>query len=359
MPLPVPNEMAQQPMTAVRVARPVSTATGQAPQQIMSLLHGRCKAILGSNAGLPLANGDVRWTYKHEPAARVLKVELRLNVGTTTAARATIATSLNGSTTKLAGTTDEQDGTVALGCPTTRIRVPSRHVCYFDTSGLTVGSLYDLLVTTGTSAGTPQGIYSLSAETLPRDVLDPENNPSTDQGIQFAFPRGDNPIFAGSATTAADAGGGTERYIYELDQWRAKSVRYPLQIATVENDTYSWNTTSATFANLTGIGTAAFNARVTRFYTTSVKGAYKARCRYKVTGGGNAVLRITSTSVAAGTTDNNDSATLTSAAYAWSDPWAVSMATDGTLQETVLTVQGKTTAGTFYVDSIVVYPNES
>lgn len=353
----VPTRAPLQFMAAARVARPVSQPCGEAYTGVMHFLHGRCKSIVGSVSGLARTNGDVRLSYRHEAGARALLVHVSLNDGTDATARAIVDVQLNGSSSALGGTTSFLNNSSVLACPTSRSRVTQVYEKYFDVSGLTVGTVYDLLVSPSTSAGTPQGVYSVAAYVVPRDSMDPENNPSTDQGTAFYFCRGWNPIFAGSASTAADTGGGTERLVYEMDRRRKYATTYPLQLATIENDTYAFQTTSAAFANLTNLDSVSFRCMATRLYTTATGGTYQARIRYK-SAGGNGTIRFATTPVG-GAATNYDITLTTSAAYAWATG-AVTLGTGGTNQEVDIAIQAKVAGGgTLYIDSIALYSNES
>lgn len=324
----------------------------------MAFLHGTCKQIICSSAGLyrNTTYGNIRYSYKHEPAAKAVVVVVRLNDGTDATASLTCQVGINAVTTVLGGTSTVLDGSSTLYAPTSRSRVPQAYVKYLDPSGLTVGTVYDLLIAPSTVAGSPRGVYSVSAYVIPRDVFDAENNPSTDQGSAFYFPRGWNPIYAGSDTDAADTGGGLERYVYEMDRRRKYAITYPLNLARNEIDADAYSTTSAVFATLTNLSTASFRCRATRLYTTATVGTYQARVRYK-SAGGDGVLRIITTPVG-GSSTNNDVPLATAAGYGWTTA-AVTIDTSGTNQEADITIQAKVAAGTLYIDSLAVYSNES
>jgi hypothetical protein len=197
----------------------------------------------------------------------------------------------------------------------------------------------------------------VSAYVIPRDAFDAENNPSTDQGSAFYFPRGLNPIWEGSASTAGDSGSGLERYVYEMQRRRQYMTTYPIHLVRNEVDADAYQTTSAVHATLTNLGTARFRVRATRLFTTATAGTYQARVRYK-SAGGNGTLRFVTTPVGGGAT-NNDITLTTSAAWAWATG-AVTIATSGTLQEADIAFTGLVAGGgTLYIDTISLYSNES
>jgi hypothetical protein len=364
--LTVPNRWPHVPLEAARIASPVASGVFGDMISQGAFLLGRNKAILGSLSGLPKANGTISLWYIKEPGDKALLVRVLLNEGAAAGASATVATSLRttaGADTgvgTLSGTTSRLNGTDAVECSRTDLRLPTPHERVFDVSTLTVGTRYEIRVVTASSSGTAQGLHSLSAYVIPRDALDPAGAPTTEPGVSPPYAMARNPIFAGSATTAGDAGQGTERIIYVLDEARAKSRRW-MQMATLQSDTYAWARTAAGFAVLDnwrysgGAGDPRFTTRAKRLYGTSVENTLQAIVHYRTTNGAaTGVLRIARESDAA-TIDVNlaGSTTYTSATA------ALLFATSDTDGEESWTFTASCSAGTLYIAGIAFRDNET
>lgn len=364
MSLHVPNTWPHVPLEATRVRYPVGAGPlGDLVAQGAFLL-GRNKAIVGNVSGLPRANGTVSFWWLKEPGDKALLVRVLMHRGAAAGARATVASSIRttagvdtGAGT-LSGTTTRH-GIEPIECSRTDLRVPSPHERVFDVSSLTVGTRYEIRVTTASSSGTAQGIHSLDVYAIPRDAMNPQSSPSTEPGVSPPFVMARNPIFAGSASTAGDAGQGTERLVHVMDQVRSQTRRYPLQIATIQSTTHAWSRTNVAFGDLDwkfagGAGVPRFTTRAKKLYAAGTDNALQASVLYSTSSGAaTGTLRLTRESDGA-TYD----VTLPGSTSFTNATGSVFLETGGAEGEDSWTLTGKATAGTLYIAGIALYDNE-
>ena len=345
------------------VGRPAASATALAWSDAAAFLQGRAHmACVGSVSRMVLTGGgtnDYYLGYVRSRSARVLRVVCELNVfAGATPVTATLAPSLTGATT--IGNAAPLDGSSALPLPSAALRRGEEYERYFDVSGLTVGTLTWIRVTVGAGTGTHQGLYRLSAYEVPRAALDPASAPSVDGGLNPAWglPRGD--VFAGSGSTAADAGAGMERVLHQLDSARTEGHRTVLSLCTVEDTTYCWihagTGALADFVMYTTGYAPTFRVRARRIGAASATGSTnKIAVRYNINHASGATFRVTR---ADGTTTD---VTLANTAGAWAvATQTLPLSTANTDQEDTLAFRINAPGGTnCYVSAIYVYDQES
>jgi len=358
---PAPDHHVASSFPGVRIARPVGFPVGGVWVEQLGYLLGYCKHEVASVTRLPTVNGTTAIRYVRSPGAVALLLCVRPNVGTSVGDRMTVSPSVGGAGT-LAGTSTVLDGTTGIATATSTDGTPDRYFRYFDVSGLTVGTGYELVVTTASHTGTSKGIFSMRVEEIARVTTDPVGAPSTDPGVAWVWPRGGNYLFSGSASAASDGGAGFERIIGQLDDARSKVRRFPLNICSMDSDANAWSTTSAAFANPTWNFTGAatrprWYTRAKRLYGTSTANQLTARVRYK-SAGGELQVRIITTPVG-GAATNNDIVCPLAAAHGTIATGAVTIATSGTNQEAFIEIEEKVAGGgTAYVSAISLHDNE-
>jgi len=180
-------------------------------------------------------------------------------------------------------------------CSATNERLRKSQAGYLSLSGLSTTSVHTALFTM-TCTNAQQGLASLSMTECPYAAIDPSGNPTTEPGINEAWPDARNRIFAGSSSTGA----GTQRLIEEARLARIRHRRH-WQIATHESSGYTWLRAAGSpgFGALNwqgGTGTAydpTFYMRAAR-RSAVVGNYYKFYARYKWGGvAGSALIRIT------------------------------------------------------------------
>lgn len=342
------------------VGRPAASATALAWSDAAAFLQGRAHmACVGSVSRMVLTGGgtnDYYLGYVRSRSARALRVVCELNVfAGATPVTATLAPSLTGATT--IGNAAPLDGSSALPLPSAALRRGEEYERYFDVSGLTVGALTWIRVAVGAGTGTHQGLYRLSAYEVPRAALDPASAPSVDGGLNPAWglPRGD--VFAGSGSTAADAGAGMERVLHQLDSARTEGHRTVLSLCTVEDTAYCWSDIGAagprTFQMYTSGYIPTFRVRVRRLYTTATTNACKIAIRYNLNHASGGTWHV----YTGGTTN----VTLANTAGAWAvATGSLAIETNGGSQEMAIQFGSTVPIGaTLYVSSILIYDQES
>lgn len=353
----VPTDFRANRFGALRVAGPVSHIAGSAWSDELAWLLGRATHEVASLTRLPSALGTLGIRYAPSPGAVGLLVLVRPNPGTSLGDRMTIAAAY-GSSSALAGTTHMLDGSTARPCVTSADRVPDTYYTVFDVSGETVGTAQELTVTSASSSGAPLGLYSVRVAEIPRSAIDPANDPTTDVGLNYVWPRPGNFIYAGQE--AGDAADGMERLIGQLGQARTNVKRY-LQWSTLDNDTYAAVTTSATFADpnwhFTGAGTTPrWYTRAKRLYSTSTTNVVKARLRYK-SPTKDLIVRFAVTP-AGGSTTNYDITCPASGTYTTATG-DVQLDTSGTYGVCYVEVQTKIASTTGYLSAWSLHDNET
>lgn len=345
------------------VGRPAASATPLAWSDAAAFLAGRAhkNVVLNTSRMVTTTGGGTKtyyFGYVRSRGAQALRIVLELNTySVANPSTAKVSLTLTGATV-LAGTnTAPLDGTTELACPTSRLRRVEEYERYFDVSGLTVGALNWIAVTVAAGVYTHRGLYRLSAYEVPRPALDPASNPSTDPGLNPAWglPRGD--VFAGSGSTAADAGAGMERVLHQLDSARSEGHRTVLSLCTVEDTTDCWSDIGAagprTFQMYTSGYIPTFRVRVRRLYTSATTNACKIAIRYNLNHASGGTWHV----YTGGTTN----VTLANTAGAWAvATGSLAIETNGGDQEMAIQFGSTVPIGaTLYVSSILIYDQES
>lgn len=368
MPRAVPAAWPNVPLRAARVAAPVASLFGSDLGGQLTWLQGAPKTIVGSVAGLPLANGTSHLRYYKSPGAIALLVTVLPNHAAAAGTAMDVTTTIRDNTgadtgaDTLAGTTTVLDASSPIGCALTTTRHLSLYQRYFDVSALTVGTPYELRVVTATNGGgTSRGVYSISAYEIPRPAFACESSPSTEPGVNAVFATAGNPIFAGSGSTSGDVAAGMTRYIHEFDAIRANVKRFPINVCALEDTTHSWAVTSAVFADVpwgfAGTGTTPrFSTRTKALYATgATDNTLEVRARFSTSGAGKLTVRLIRESD--GTTYDM---TATSSAGVWTEAtWAAALQTTATGHGDAFTVQALVGSGTGYLGALSVYDAEA
>lgn len=205
-------------------------------------------------------------------------------------------------------------------------------------------------------SGSTRTLHAIEGFELPRSLVD---DSQTYGVISRRFMPGME-IAAGPTSSTNDDG--FERLLKTVEGGRVVERTY-VQCAWPEDTTFAIpQTTSATFAALTNLDDGSSNAVefYTRIRNVSATSSTGEACRfgviYKVTGGGTAEARLTTTPTG-GSGSTFDLTGLTSATWAWSGWKAGTVGTNGTDQTATFQLTAKTSAGTFYVAAFVVEEN--
>jgi hypothetical protein len=182
------------------------------------------------------------------------------------------------------------DGSATLTCPPQLLQSYETHEALFDVTALTPGTPVDFVVT-ATDVNDSRGICELHVIEVPQAATDPVAAPSTEVGVDAAWPHYANPLVDG----AIPGPRGTRRLVAQLDRARTE-VRPHFQLVTYEDDTNAWFVQGTTFASpfATVVGVAdvpRFGGRAWRL-KTGLPAKATLRCRYKTTGGSAATLRV-------------------------------------------------------------------
>lgn len=173
-------------------------------------------------------------------------------------------------------------------------RLRKTHTMFLDISALDPDTIHTLTLWCYTPVES-KGISSISFCECPYAMIDPNGNPTTEPGVNEAWPDARNRIFAGTASTGA----GTQRLIEEVSLARTHA-RQHFQIATLEDDTRCFKrAASGSFGQLDyqdSFGTTydpTFYMRAKRKSAVNTN-AYKLYARYKWAGAaGTALIRAT------------------------------------------------------------------
>jgi hypothetical protein len=285
MPTTVPQTPAAAELRRLAVGQPVSSAHGQRwASDLAHLLAHAVEPVFARSFPLITAGSNtVRVPYARSPGVQLLYVAVELHPAAAGDA-GTIALTLTGATL-LAGSSSELDGAVSIRCETTRARFGVIHDGYLDVSGVTAGTIQDLAVAWTASVGS-NGIYRLHVAEVPLLDVDPAGAPSTEVGVNGAWPAPQNRLCdsAGGVTTV---GHGFARVIAQLDKARAGMKRH-WSIATIEHVSHALTRTGAGMGALTWQGgsySPVFRLRARRLYTTATANAYTLRVRYWMSDG--------------------------------------------------------------------------
>lgn len=276
MPTYVPQRPVASLLRSRRTGAAVSSAHGRRWAQSINHLRGWAVQPVGSWAYHPhTTNGatDYYAIYRRTPGVELLRVAVRLhaNVGGSTNRTAslgiTAGTTVAGlSAVSYVGSTPTSlDGSTAVPLPYASARQCPEYVAYVDVSGFSVGSYYVIrLRYTPASNGGHNGVRTWSLHECPRSTLDVVGDPTTEPGLDDAWPDVRNRIHTGTTGTAS----GLLRLASEIDVARTQHRRH-LQInCPATNATYPSTTlyaiagTPATYWTANSTTEAALNWRV-------------------------------------------------------------------------------------------------
>jgi hypothetical protein len=176
-------------LSEYRVGAPVAHAQAAATRQSLAHLVGHNVHCVAALCGLPSATGlTIALPVVVSPSAVALRVVIELNKAAAAGASCTVTATLtappaivgDGVTTATDfadAPTTYIDGSQTLECPTAADRVPGEYERVFDVSALDSDTVHTLTVTTATVAGSPLGVWKISAYEIPRSVLYPESAP--------------------------------------------------------------------------------------------------------------------------------------------------------------------------------------
>lgn len=291
----IPARFPSVDLAAAVVGRPVGYGWIDTIGAALAFLQGRIKHVVCAADYLSRAHGARRFLYTPSRGARVLVVVIGLHESADATTTQTVTLALS-SATLLTGA--PLDGSAAVACPTARFRTPQQYVALFDVSKLVVGTLYELVVTSAAGAGTSYGVRRVAAYEVPRDATNAPGDPANEPGINPAFGQPGTNLYAGSVSTSGDVAAGMERVLGQLDDARATTRRFVVNLASVEDTTNAWSLASTSGSYL-DLGTPYLRTRAKRLYAAAAAGnTLQARIRYALNGT-TATLRFKSS---AGTT---------------------------------------------------------
>jgi len=302
MPIPVPARPTADQLLRYRSNQPASAMHFRTQIQNLNFLRGYvvepyasvCYAepaaeyALGSTINYPLL-------FTNTPGVALARVQLEAMAHSTGNLWNISSTTIDGGAATWINGTSNVLQNIDSPCPATNERLRRSHFGYLSLSGLSTTSVHTALFTMNCTAA-QKGLSSLSMTECPYAMIDPNGNPTTEPGVNEAWPDARNRIFAGTASTGA----GTQRLIEEARLARIRHRRH-WQIATHESSGYTWLRAAApgTFGALDwqgATGTAydpVFFMRAAR-RSAVVGNYYKFHARYKWGGAaGTALIRIT------------------------------------------------------------------
>ncbi len=302
MPTTVPESPSPDSLARYRVAQAVSASSGQRTADEIAFNAARCVRPVFSGHFPEQSTGtnDVQIAYSRSPGCKVLLVEVELAATTTAGSDCTVSLLLSGATL-VPGS--QLDGTALLRAPPEGRRDQTRYVAYLDVTGVTVATIQDLRVRCVSSTGSPLGFWRIHVIEVPTADIDPAGAPTTEVGVNAAWPNPPNVLEAGSASGSL----GFVRATAEIDKARSQVKRH-CQLCCVELAGRAWTTTSLAWAALTwtGMRTTAYDpdwfVRAKRLYTTTEPNSVTFRARGWVDGAGQSgSVRILLGGVASGT----------------------------------------------------------
>lgn len=360
MPVNVPQQPGPQRLRSMAVANPISAGHGDRWAQCLNYLLAYCVEAVGSSyvsadiGGIGHTN-RVSYLYSRSPGVKVLLVAVRLadaNPGT----RIKVTVSLPGAVW-VTGQINGLDGSVDLSPPDgLSVRV-NPIIGLLDVSGVTANIIKELRFDySETTAG--QGLQWVHAAEVPLADLDPLSYPLIEVGAIEPTTR--DRIVDGSASV----GQGFDRVISQLDLARTQVKRH-MQLATVQDTSLSWFTTSLTNQSINwrqvgGSYDIVFRSRVRRLYDINSSNQMTWGVIYRTTDaitGGVAYLKVTPVGLGSTTYTLTLPATTT-----WTiASMSVAAPVNGTSQVCEFNVHGliNTSPKTLYLATSAIIENES
>jgi hypothetical protein len=349
MPLPIPDD--HHSPIALRGActgLPVSAMHALGHTNSLARRLGRSVHCVASTS-INSAGGGVttvtKAAYRRSPGVQVLLVEIELWQSAASNPRAHITASIVGGTASRivnAGSVTELNGSndSAAGAQYSRHRSMGVHREWFDVSGLSTGTTYEITVTHNDYASTSSGIRHLTAVEIPMASFDPVGDPANEMGIDPAWTAAGNDLYEGSATGAG--GRGYDRAFDQMDKARTLVRRYVQFISREDTSGGALNTNSTSFANLLG-GTGTVRTRVRRLRASTVKNPQIVYLRYLAQSGGT--LRLVVQAVGQASTNVDITLAATAGSFTSLSSTALALPCDGTDQEVDIKLQAKTVSG--------------
>lgn len=373
MPVSVPDKGTPFPLGAVRVGNPVSGQHGQRAGNDLAFSLARCVQDV-ADVGLDLDTGattplTVSLFYARSPGVSALWVGTELMTADAGSTATVTWTNAGAALTWIEPS--RLDGSAPLPAPATDTRTPRLYDGFVDVTGLPTDGTIQRLQVGYVRTNTAKGLLRVFAREVPQAQVDPAGSPSTEAGINPAWPvfrPGSVNARTGlvDGATTGVAGIGFVRLEDQLEQARTK-MRLWRQWATYESDTYALQRSSTTVGDFTwptgATFTPTFATRARRLYGTTTGTAVSEKCtvviRYKC-GGTGGTLRVATSS--GGATTNTDFALAAAGSYTTLalSPLSLPTGAAGGSQRATVQLQGAVaTAGTLYISTVAIYTTES
>lgn len=335
-----------------RVDRPVSSYHGgwYADQLAFLLAHNLPMIASISTGYYEHASNDsvIKFPYYPSPGARALVVGCVLYRGQ---AEVTFAggTFIDIGTQPLDGSTSLQGAPPLADTPVLYAVMEAQSFSGLSTITLTrhpVASSYGSIAS---------GIQNVFAFEVPRAAIDPVSSPTTDVSFNRAWPIPPGKLIDGSASSSR----GFTRMLDQINSARSE-VRAHRTLATLEDTTNAWQTTSTSYTPLIASG-CEWYCRARRLYTTSSPNPQTLYVRYRSDQQWS--LRVKTT--VNGVTTNNDFTTIPANAgsfttYTSSLNLSTAHNTAGEEQQVKVELEYKlNSAGTLYVSCVSLIENET
>lgn len=349
MPLPIPDDH-HSPIALRGACAGLPVSAMHALQHTNSLARrlGRTVHYVAAGSTTTAGGGVTTVTkvaYRRSPGVQVLLVEIELWQSSVSNPRAHVTASIvGGSAPRIVtlGASTDLDGTTDIqpAAQYSRKRTMGVYRAWFDVSGLSTTTTYEVTVSHNDYASTSQGIRHLTVSEVPMASFDPVGDPANEMGIDPAWTAAGNDLYEGSATGAG--GRGFDRMVDQQDKARTLLRRY-VQIFTRQDTLATYGTNSTSFTNLIG-GTGTFRTRVRRLRKNTVANPQIVYVRYIAQSGGT--LRFVVTPVGGASTNYDIVLAATGAGFTAQETAGVLVfPTSGTLQEVDIKPQAKTVLG--------------
>ena len=281
--------------------------------------------------------------YARNPGVQVLMIEARPQATSAGGYGTLTVTAATGSVTWISA--GGLDGTATItGSVHETINVPVLRG-FLDVSALTVGTPIELRFTSASTSNFA-GYEYIHAIEVPLVASDPVGAPSTEVGLDSAWPSTNGFLVDGSATASPR---GMQRWAAQMDLARA-SVKRHIQVATYDDNSGPWQSAS-------GVATTfeIIKVRARRLYSTSTPNACLYIVTYRTSTGATAGEATLSDGTTTVTLSLPASTTRTTAQIAFPLTCA------GTDQEADLTITYRRAsgAGTVYFSNFCLLENES
>jgi hypothetical protein len=253
------------------------------------LLAGNAQVITSQVFPVPTFSGSIatntKFAYVHAEHIQVLLFEMELHVGVGAATENVVGINITINTGSIAwlpgGNTF--DGTQNIQFTSVNTITNQTFQGFLDVTALTPGTLYEINVNVaqGVKNGC-NGLARLHVCQVPLGYIDPDAAPTTEVGLSSGWARANQPVTAGTASTAV----GWQRLTDTID--KARRVTRYWQLSAPEDVNNGWLVGSSSYTALPFTGSSAqiptFRFRMQRFHkgvTNSDHTLYKLWLRYK------------------------------------------------------------------------------